>query len=173
MLDDFLGWNSQQQLRYGEAEVGVNSIAKETDSNAWTDDSLVAESTTHDGGKRRWTNERNAGGESRVGIDIDEFSVENARENFSLNNINNVSVILGDASAIEGEFQTIVANIHKNILTADLPTYVQHLAPQGTLILSGFFTDDVQEMTTVAEQNGLTVSQTLQRNNWAVLVLKK
>ena len=68
-----------------------------------------------------------------------------------------------------------------------LPTYVQHLAPQGTLILSGFFTDDVQEMTTVAEQNGtddvqemttvaeqngLTVSQTLQRNNWAVLVLK-
>ena len=43
-----------------------------------------------------------------------------------------------------------------------LPTYVQHLAPQGTLILSGFFTDDVQEMTTVAEQNGLTVSQTLQ-----------
>lgn len=53
-----------------------------------------------------------------------------------------------------------------------LPTGVQHLAPQGTLILSGFFTDDVQEMTTVAEQNGLTVSQTLQRNNWAVLVLK-
>ncbi len=43
-----------------------------------------------------------------------------------------------------------------------LPTGVQHLAPQGTLILSGFFTDDVQEMTTVAEQNGLT----------AVLVLK-
>jgi ribosomal protein L11 methylase PrmA len=42
-----------------------------------------------------------------------------------------------------------------------------------TIILSGFFTDDVQEMTTVAEQNGLTVSQTLQRNNWAVLVLKK
>ena len=112
------------------------------------------------------------GAQEVVAIDIDEFSVENARENFSLNNINNVSVILGDASAIEGEFQTIVANIHKNILTADLPTYVQHLAPQGTLILSGFFTDDVQEMTTVAEQNGLTVSQTLQRNNWAVLVLK-
>ena len=80
---------------------------------------------------------------------------------------------LGDASAIEGKFQTIVANIHKNILTADLPTYVQHLAPHGLLILSGFFTDDVPEMTKAAQQHNLTVTQTLQRNNWAVLILKQ
>ncbi|MBO4431075.1 MAG: 50S ribosomal protein L11 methyltransferase [Bacteroidaceae bacterium] len=108
-----------------------------------------------------------------VAIDIDEFSVANARENFALNNINNVHVKLGDASAIEGKFLTIVANIHKNILTADLPTYVQHLAPHGILILSGFFTDDVPEMTKAAQQHNLTVTQTLQRNNWAVLILKQ
>ena len=111
------------------------------------------------------------GAQEVVAIDIDEFSVANAQENFALNNINNVSVLLGDASAIEGEFQTIVANIHKNILTADLPTYVQHLAPQGTLILSGFFTDDVPEMTKAAAQYNLSVTQTLQQNNWAVLIL--
>jgi len=113
------------------------------------------------------------GAQEVVAIDIDEFSVANAQENFSLNNINNVSVLLGDASAIEGEFQTIVANIHKNILTADLPTYVQHLAPQGTLILSGFFTDDVPEMTKAAAQHNLIVTQTLQQNNWVVLILKQ
>jgi len=112
------------------------------------------------------------GAQEIVAIDIDEFSVENARENFALNHIyNNVSVQLGDASVIEGTFHTIVANIHKNILTADMPTYVQHLVPHGTLIISGFFTDDIPAMTDVAHRNHLTVSQTLQQNNWAVMVL--
>ena len=111
------------------------------------------------------------GAQEIIAIDIDEFSVDNARENFTLNHIDNASILLGDASAIEGEFHTIVANIHKNILLADLPTYVQHLAPQGTLILSGFFTDDVPEMTIAAQQHHLTLQQTLERNGWAVLVL--
>lgn len=112
------------------------------------------------------------GAQEVVAIDIDEFSVENAKENFALNHINNVYVLLGDASAIEGEFQTIVANIHKNILTADMPTYVQHLSPQGTLILSGFFTDDVPEMEQTAHKNHLTISKVVEQNNWAVMVLK-
>ena len=110
------------------------------------------------------------GAQEVVAIDIDEFSVENARENFALNNIQNVCVQLGDASAIDGMFQTIVANIHKNILTNDMPTYVQHLNSNGTLIISGFFTDDIPEMTNVICNNGLTVTQTLQQNNWAVMV---
>lgn len=113
------------------------------------------------------------GAQEVVAIDIDEFSVANARENFALNNINNVSVLLGDATAIQGQFHTIVANIHKNILTADMPTYVQHLAPHGTLILSGFFTDDIPEMTDAARRHHLTVRQTLQQNNWAVMVMNK
>ena len=113
------------------------------------------------------------GAQEVVAIDIDEFSVENARENVALNSINNVAVQLGDASAIEGLFHTIVANIHKNILTADMPTYVQHLAPHGTLIISGFFTDDIPEMENVARQNQLTISKTLQQNNWAVMILNK
>ncbi|MBQ6750584.1 MAG: 50S ribosomal protein L11 methyltransferase [Bacteroidaceae bacterium] len=108
-----------------------------------------------------------------VAIDIDEFSVENAQENLALNNINNVSVLLGDASAIEGEFQTIVANIHKNILISDMPIYVEHLAPHGTLILSGFFTDDVPDMKKAALANHLSIVRTVEQNSWTVMVLQK
>ncbi len=113
------------------------------------------------------------GAKEVVAIDIDEFSVKNAKENFTLNNINNVYVQLGDASSIQGTFSTIVANIHKNILTIDMPTYVQHLTPQGTLIISGFFTDDIPEMTDIACQNHLVVKQTLEQNNWAVMILSQ
>ena len=113
------------------------------------------------------------GAKEIVAIDIDEFSVENAQENLALNNINNVSVLLGDASAIEGEFQTIVANIHKNILISDMPIYVEHLAPHGTLILSGFFTDDVPDMKKAALANHLSIVRTVEQNSWTVMVLQK
>ncbi len=129
-----------------------------------------------------------------VAIDIDEFSVENAKENFALNNImvkdspyntlcsnnastphniNNVEVIHGDASAISGDFDTIVANIHKNILKADMETYVKHLSANGTLIISGFFSEDAQEMIEAANHYSLKLTNLKEENSWTVLTFKK
>ena len=115
------------------------------------------------------------GAQEVVAIDIDECSVANAQENFALNPIptTHVEILQGDATAIRGEFNTIVSNIHKNILLADLPTYTQHLAPQGTLILSGFFVSDVPQMEKAAIQNKLSVESTVELNDWAVMTLRK
>lgn len=113
------------------------------------------------------------GAKEIVAIDVDEFSVENAKENFALNNINNVEIIHGDASAISGTFDTIVANIHKNILKSDMHTYVDHLSPHGTLIISGFYCDDVPEMTFAAEQHSLTLVGENEKNSWSVLTFRK
>ncbi len=116
------------------------------------------------------------GAEKVVAIDIDEFSVENAKENFALNScpaLSNADVLLGDASAIDGTFDTIVANIHKNILKADMPTYVKHLKSSGTLIISGFFHEDIEEMTKAAEMNSLVLANTYEKNSWAVLAFTK
>lgn len=117
-----------------------------------------------------------AGAKEIVAIDVDEFSVENAKENFSLNSIEKVSkveILLGDASAIEGTFDTIVANIHKNILKADMQTYVDHLSYNGTIVISGFYHEDIKEMIQAANAQGLHLISTHEKNNWAVLVLKK
>lgn len=113
------------------------------------------------------------GAEAITAIDIDEHSVENAIENMALNHITHAHVKLGDATSIEGTFHTIVANIHKNILIADLPIYVQHLAPGGQLILSGFFIDDVPDMEKAARENQLSVRKVVEQNSWAVMVLGK
>lgn len=110
-----------------------------------------------------------AGASHVTAIDIDQFSVENTRENCTLNNINNVSVLHGDASAITGDFDLIVANIHRNIIIADLPIYVRHLHNGGTLLVSGFFTDDIPALRQAASQYGLQLSDQQERNGWAVL----
>ena len=112
------------------------------------------------------------GAEKIVAIDIDEFSVKNAAENFSLNNINNVEILLGDASAITGQFNTIVANIHKNILIEDIPTYIQHLEPNGILYISGFYTKDIPEMKETACKNKLSVIDITEKNDWTVMKLR-
>lgn len=111
-----------------------------------------------------------AGASRVVGIDIDEASVENARHNCQLNGCADVvEVLLGDAAAIEGEFDLVVANIHRNIIVADLPAYVAALAHGGRLLCSGFFADDVPVIEAAATPLGLTLAYRQERDGWVVL----
>lgn len=104
-------------------------------------------------------------------IDIDINSVNNAGTNCFLNEVQDrCDVLLGDASAIDGQYDLIVANIHKNILKADMATYVCHLRQGGQAIFSGFYLNDVPEMTDCLAEHGLHVVQTLTRNDWTVLI---
>ena len=111
-----------------------------------------------------------AGAAQVTAIDIDEFCVENTRENLRLNNITNVEVLHGDATAINGQYDLIVANIHRNIIIADAPTYLQHLKPEGTLLVSGFFKEDMAQVVGHLEQCGLTFRGGETRNGWAVAI---
>lgn len=108
------------------------------------------------------------GATSVVGIDIDADSVENARLNCQLNRVS-ADILLGDATAIEGRFDLIVANIHRNIIAADLPTYAAHLSAGGTLLCSGFFREDVPILVDAASRCGLVPAFQQERNGWVVL----
>lgn len=108
-----------------------------------------------------------------VAIDIDEMSVTNTKENFQLNNLTGFQAIHGDASSIEGEYATIVANIHKNIIIRDLPVYAPHLQTGGTFIASGFFTSDADDIIRAASQQNLRPKEQFSRDDWMVLILKK
>ena len=110
------------------------------------------------------------GADRVVAIDIDSLSVKNTRENFALNRLENFTAICGDASAISGEFDVIVANIHRNIILHDLPTYKAHLRQGGCLITSGFFFSDVPDIVSAAQEHGLKLNAQLSKNEWTVLV---
>ena len=105
-----------------------------------------------------------------VAIDIDPLSVKNTKENFLLNSLSNYTAIEGDASAINGTFDTIVANIHRNIIIHDLPVYKAHLRQGGTLVTSGFFLSDVPEVVSAAQEHGFKLATQLSKNEWTVLV---
>lgn len=110
-------------------------------------------------------------GANRVlGYDIDEWSSENAKHNATLNGVDNLDVLLGDASVLDGvkeEFDVVIANINRNILLNDMTAFGSHLKTGGRLILSGFYETDVPMLEQAAKNNGLTIIDVVTDGEWA------
>lgn len=110
-------------------------------------------------------------GANRVlGYDIDEWSSENAKHNAALNGVDNLDVLLGDASVLDGvkeEFDVVIANINRNILLNDMAAFRSHLKTEGRLILSGFYETDVPMLEQAANNNGLTIIDVVTDVEWA------
>lgn len=110
-----------------------------------------------------------------LGIDIDDWSIENSIENAAINHASDIEFKKGDAALLPATetFDIILANINKNVLKKDLPTYFTALKKEGHLLLSGFFTTDVDELKQLAQSIGFTFVESYNKNEWAVIKLKK
>lgn len=109
-------------------------------------------------------------------VDIDprccRSTVANARRNRVPHKL---VTVCGDASVlIRGQYDYILANINRNILLADMASYVRALKPQGGhIFLSGFYTADIPMLLEKAASLGLSEVSRRSREDWALLVLKK
>lgn len=101
-----------------------------------------------------------------VAIDNDEWAYRNAFTNTELNGISDIEIVLGDASAIQGSFDVVLANINRNILLRDMYLYVNAMQPEAHIFFSGFYTEDLENIKTEAERLGLRYCRHLSRNNW-------
>ncbi|WP_026837656.1 50S ribosomal protein L11 methyltransferase [Gillisia sp. JM1] len=100
-------------------------------------------------------------------IDIDNWCYLNTLENVERNNCKNISVYEGTAELLEGkQYDVVIANINKNILLEDIPTYSKGLSSGGKLFLSGFYTEDVSVIEEVCNKNGLKFKNKLVEDNW-------
>ena len=117
------------------------------------------------------------GASDAVGYDIDEWSADNARHNAVINGVGDLfTSLLGDASIlnkVEGRFDIVTANINRNILLADMPAFVSKMAPGATLLLSGFYTEDIPLLVAKAEELGMSLDTKRDDNNWACISFVK
>lgn len=119
---------------------------------------------------------RKRGATPITAIDIDDWCVENSKDNCVLNNITDIDIHLGDANLIaklNRSYDFIIANINRNILLNDMVHYIDALNAGGKLLMSGFYTEDVPMLREKAESLGLKFCHTHSRNNWACLMLSK
>ena len=66
-------------------------------------------------------------------------------------------------------YDVIIANINRNILLNDMQVYVDCLNPGGTLLLSGFYEEDIPAIDESCSAKGLTLIKKHQKNNWVAL----
>lgn len=105
--------------------------------------------------------------------DIDEWSYNNAQENIALNNCNKIEVALGDDQLLRGRsFDVIVANINKNVLLQQFPTYAEVIVDEGTLLISGFFETDKEDLVQAAGKLGFIFEQIFTKDEWALVQFK-
>ncbi len=111
-----------------------------------------------------------------VAIDIDEWAYNNALENIHLNQAEEIQVLLGGAERIAatGTYDTILANINRNILLHDIHHYAQALKEGGQLIMSGFYEEDCPMLEAECRQWGLEPIDRASRNKWTrIRVIRK
>jgi ribosomal protein L11 methyltransferase len=108
-------------------------------------------------------------------IDIDPDATSSANENSLVNGVGDaVFVITGDETFIEKDkYDIILANINRNIILSHMESYSAGLRSAGTLLLSGFYTQDRDTICTRAAEFGLQLLCTQEKENWAMLKLVK
>ena len=108
-------------------------------------------------------------------VDIDAVAAHSAWGNARWNRVGaRVETACGDASLLQmNSYDVLLANIHRNIILEDLPTYVRSLRRGGHLLLSGFFTADASVLYEAATALGLSWAGESAREGWACLEFVK
>lgn len=115
------------------------------------------------------------GAENVLALDIDDKSVLNAQENAALNNESIEVDLCGpvlDPFSLNfklSTFNLILANIHRNILLANMPSYAACLAPGGQLWLSGFYESDIPALVDSAASYNLHPIETVCNGDWRMV----
>jgi len=108
------------------------------------------------------------GAKELLAVDYDPICVESVKENKELNGTYNIEEKLGSKEVIEGlKFDTILANINRNILLDQLEVYANDLDAEGELYLSGFYDgEDLSILTEKAASLGFEFKEKKVLDNW-------
>lgn len=113
------------------------------------------------------------GADPVTAIDIDDWCVNNSRDNIRLNQITNIEVKLGDASLLKGHtpFDVIIANINRNILLNDMPAYAACMHKGSEIYMSGFYVEDIPAITEKGASLGMKFIHHREKDRWAAVKL--
>ncbi len=111
--------------------------------------------------------------------DIDQRSVEVARENAKFNGAGNWIEVVhatgfgSPAFRMNGPFALVLANILANPLRALAPGMARHLAPSAFVILSGLLPPQANGVVAAYRGNGLKLIRRIHIDGWATLLMQK
>ena len=105
------------------------------------------------------------------GIDIDAVAAISAYDNARANRVGKIiETYCGDASLLQrNTYDVLLANINRNILLQDIPTYSHSLHRGGLLFVSGFYVEDMPMIIAMAQNSGLEYVSHDSIDNWCCI----
>ena len=110
-----------------------------------------------------------------LAVDVEPWTVENARDNVTDNGCPRTECRLGGVEVLAGEapFDIILANINRNVLLEDMAAYAALLPAGAPLLLSGFYEEDLSKIEEEANKQNLVYQRHLKKNSWVSAIFTK
>lgn len=107
-------------------------------------------------------------------IDIDAWAFENIHEN-NARNQTHLNMVMGGAELLTepNVYDTVLANINRNILTRDMGHYAFAMKKGAVILFSGFYVQDAQEIEQAAAKHHLKLQSQQSKDNWNMMVFIK
>jgi ribosomal protein L11 methyltransferase len=114
------------------------------------------------------------GAKDILATDIEDYIVDNARENIALNHCVEIAVKKADvAKDTYTDYDLILANINLNVLIQSMATIASAGRKGSKVMMSGFYDDDIPKLKQTAEQYGLVLEEVRKQERWAAVLLIK
>ena len=104
-----------------------------------------------------------------LGVDNDDWCIENASENIVVNNTQSIEIEKVNDANLNKKFNIIIANINKNIILDNLAILAAATVPGGVVLLSGLLVEDEPDIEAACAALGWKHQETRTRNNWIAL----
>ena len=108
-----------------------------------------------------------------LAIDNDPWCIENTLENIATNQCKNIRTKLTDQLSETLLFDSVLANINRNILLEQMDAYAKALKPEGNLLLSGFYVEDLGIIRSKCESLGFRFIRNFEKNQWVAALFIK
>ncbi|MDQ3842529.1 MAG: 50S ribosomal protein L11 methyltransferase [Bacteroidota bacterium] len=102
-------------------------------------------------------------------IDVDDWSIRNAAENFRKNGCTKIKVCLS-SHIPQGAYDIILANINRNVILQYLPQLRKVLKKNGHILFSGLLNSDEPDLIHACAHEQLYLIRKTERDSWIALL---
>jgi ribosomal protein L11 methyltransferase len=110
------------------------------------------------------------GAEKVFGIDVDDWSIRNARENIDKNNCTRIEVSLTSVLPVN-KYDIVLANINRNVILDYMEQLKQLIVDEGYILFSGLLVQDEKDILNDAAHELVLVNRE-EKDNWLSLLCK-
>ncbi|HEY3250515.1 MAG TPA: 50S ribosomal protein L11 methyltransferase [Ignavibacteria bacterium] len=109
------------------------------------------------------------GVENAYAVDIDQDSIENAKEYLKINNVDkSISLYKADITeAKEENFDIICANITSDVILDNIKSNYNKFKPGGKLFINGILTDETEELRSELGNNNFEIKEIRSKTGWS------